>query len=93
MARLTKTEKVTQFYYNLNRLNQCMQQYQDYLKSTSLCESHKKAAEKNEMGRIAEEKNKAIKLWSEQVEKNKEKVKESLNEAVVAYDKLKELLK
>ena len=92
MSDLTKKEQVAQFHYNLSKFTKAMEQYQNHLQAANLYRNRHKIAEKNEMGKIKEEKAKEISLLDNAITKSDELANEQLNLACDAFDELKRLL-
>ena len=93
MARLTKQEKVAQFHYNLSKFTTAMEEYQNHLRGANLYRNRHKIAEKNEMGKIKEEKEKEITLLNSAITQSDELAGVQLELACEAFDELKKLLR
>jgi len=92
MPRLTKKEKVAQFYHNLTKLNKAMQQYEDFLAQSTLYRNRHRIADKNEMGKIAEERKEEMELLNKALEKTDALADDQMTLACEAFDMLRKLL-
>lgn len=92
MPRLTKKEKVAQFYYNLTKLTKAMEQYELYLSRATLFRNRHKIADKNEMGKIREQRAEEMSQLDKAVEETDKMANGQMDLACEAFDVLKKLL-
>jgi len=92
MARLTKQQKVEQFYYSLNQFRKSMEEYEEYLKTSQMCANRKRVAEKNDQGLTIEARRQAVTQWEAHRIKSQEEADARMKSAIEGFEKMKKLL-
>lgn len=92
MPRLTKKEKVAQFYYNWTKFTKAMEQYESYLNRVNGYRNRRKIAEKNEMGKIKEEQSKELDLLDDATKQAEGWGNDQMKMACDAFEEMRKLM-
>jgi len=92
MPRLTKKEKVAQFYYNWTKFTKSMEQHESYLNRVNGYRNRRKIAAKNEMGKIKEEQSKELDLLDDGIKQAEGWANDQMKMACEAFEEMSKLL-